>query len=87
VPSAAREDPDLAEHSITAADMMRALRLYEQMRAEEIDISRMGRTEPVVPVSGRPNDEAAGNAEPATDEEAASANGPPASRWAARSPP
>ncbi|MEM8878240.1 MAG: hypothetical protein AAGD23_10265 [Pseudomonadota bacterium] len=38
----AREDPDLAEHSITAADMMRALRLYEQMRAEEIDISRMG---------------------------------------------
>ena len=37
-----REDPDLAEHSITAADMMRALRLYEQMRAEEIDISRMG---------------------------------------------
>jgi hypothetical protein len=38
-----REDPDLAEHSITAADMMRALRLYEQMRAEEIDISRMGR--------------------------------------------
>jgi hypothetical protein len=45
----AREDPDLAEHSITAADMMRALRLYEQMRAEEIDISRMGKAEPVVP--------------------------------------
>ncbi len=36
-----REDPDLAEHSITAADMMRAMRLYERMRAEEIATARM----------------------------------------------
>ncbi|MEO1200919.1 MAG: hypothetical protein AAFX39_17135 [Pseudomonadota bacterium] len=36
-----REDPDLEEHSVTASDMMRAMRLYERMRAEEIATARM----------------------------------------------
>jgi hypothetical protein len=40
------EDPQLAENSMTAADMMQAMRLYERMRREELTTEGLGHASP-----------------------------------------
>ncbi len=40
------EGPEVADNTMTAADMMQAMRLYEQMRREELATERLARTAP-----------------------------------------
>jgi hypothetical protein len=39
------EDPEIADNTMTASDMIQAMRLYERMRREEIVVERMGAAE------------------------------------------
>jgi hypothetical protein len=39
------EDPEIADNTMTASDMIQAMRLYERMRREEIVVEGMGATE------------------------------------------
>jgi hypothetical protein len=46
------EDPHVADNTMTAADMIQAMRLYERMRREELETGRLDETAtPVAPAA------------------------------------
>jgi hypothetical protein len=48
------EDPQVADHVMTAADMIQAMRLYERMRREELATEQLDRQEVETPVEAMP---------------------------------